>query len=182
MEPKRFFEFCVEGQYYGYRDESGTPAIKKYVAKFILPSQESALSIICKHLLDPYLKKHYEDYIRFRTHQVTSIVTNGRLPDPKVLQMDFDDMDVRDLSDFCILKQIFIDPYRHKELELCREEVKHIYHLRLAQQKADKASGQTEKQLEVNALRELNQLPIDDGTEVNVNMQKLKRPRRPVRI
>ena len=91
-----------------------------YVAKFVLPTPEAALSVICKHLLDPYLRKHYDDYARFRSHKITSIVTNGRPPDPAVLNIPIDEQGVAELADFCLLRNIFIDPYKHKNLEQCR--------------------------------------------------------------
>ena len=173
-EEIRNYEITVTGQYYGAHDTTGTPTVKAYVAKFILPSQEAALSVICKHLLDPYLRKHYADYAKFRSHKITSIIVNGRPPDAKVLQMEFETMGVRDLSDFCILKQIMVDPYKHADLEKCREDVKRIYSERVAQQKADVTSGAAKAKVEADELLKLNDLPpVGEGAEININEQKI---------
>ena len=170
----RNYEITVQGQYYGVHDATGSPTIKSYVAKFILPSQEAALSAICKYLLDPYLRKHYADYAKFRSHRITSVIVNGRPPDPAVLQMAFDDMGVRDLSDFCILKQIMIDPYKHKDLEACRIEVKRVWEARVSQMKADEKSGAAKEKVEVDALLKMNELPKSgDAPEININEQKI---------
>jgi hypothetical protein len=172
---KRSFEVNLTGQYYGVHNESGVATIKNYVAKFVLPSQEAALSVIVKYLLDPYLRKNYPDYAKFRTHKITSIISNGRPPDPKVLQMAFEDMGPEDLSDFCILKHIFIDPAKHKDLEKCRAEIKATYEARIAQAKADQKSGASaEKQNEMDLL-ELNELPKPGAhPDININAQKLE--------
>lgn len=173
-ELKRNYEITVQGQYYGAHDTTGTPTVKNYVAKFVLPSQEAALSVICKHLLDPYLRKHYQDFARFRSHKITSVVVNGRPPDAAVLQMSFEDMGVRDLSDFCILKQIFIDPYKHKDLEKCRQAVREEWELRISQAKADQVSGASAENAEVEALLKLNELPPKSETPlINVNEQRI---------
>lgn len=175
-EVKRSFEFTVEGQYYGAHGETGLPVVKQYTAQFTLPSQESALSIICKHLLSPYLQKKYSDFVRFRTHRITNMVTTGRKPDSAVLQMPIEEMSIAQLSDFCLLKQIFIDPYKHSSLQLCREQVMKVYHERLNQAKANQASGEAERIKEVNDLLELNQLPKipkDGFVPVSVNEQRV---------
>lgn len=171
---KRKFLITVEGQYYGVHDLTGVANVKKYTAKFILPSLEAALSVICKYLLDPYLKKHYPDYAKFRSHKITSVSTEGRLPDATVLQMAFEDMGVADLSDFCILKQIMIDPYVHKDLEACRQEVKTIYQSRADQQRADKESKRDVEKNEVDKLLAMNQLPPqEEGATISVNQQRI---------
>ena len=173
-EVKRNFCITVEGQYYGAHDTTGAPVVKQYIAKFVLPSQEAALSIICKHLLDPYLRKHYADYARFRSHKITSVVSNGRPPDPAVLRMSFDDMSIADLFDFCILKHIFIDPYKHKDLEKCRIMIKEEWESRISQEKADKTSGLAREKTEADDLLRMNDLPVAaEGAEINVNEQKI---------
>lgn len=169
---KRSFCFTVEGKYYGAHGATGLPVVKLYVAKFILPSQEAALSVIVRHLLIPYLTKNYADFGSLRTHHITSMVTEGRLPDSKVLQMSFDDMEIQDLSDFCILKQIFIDPYKHKNFEQCREQVMKIFQSRTDEKAMAKKSGKDVEQKEIDELLKLNNLPRVDTSIPNVNMQK----------
>ena len=172
MVEQRIFTIIVEGQYYGAHDQTGAPTIKAYTATFRLKSPEAALSEICKHLLDPYLRKHYPVYAKFRSHKITSMTSDGRPPDPKVLQMSFDDMDVADLFDFCLLKQILVDPYKHKDLEKCRNLIKEIWEKRVAQQKADEKSGKAKEKKEVDDLLELNKLEDTNGV-INENEQKI---------
>ena len=170
----RSFKIKVQGQYYGAHDTTGAPTVKAYTAEFVLPSQEAALSIICKHLLDPYLRKHYGDYAKFRSHKIISVEVTGRQPDASVLRMSFEDMDIQNLSDFCILKRIFIDPYKHEKFDKCREEVRQIWEARVSQEKADKSSGQAKEQKEAEELLRLNDLPTHtENPEINVNAQRI---------
>ena len=172
--PERSFEIEVTGQYYGAHDTTGAPVVKQYLAKFKLPSLEAALSVICKSLLNPYLQKNYSDYARFRTHKIISVKTIGRSPDPKVLQMSIDDMDVADLADFCLLKHIFVDPYKHKDLEKCRAQVKEQWESRVSQQKADQKSGTAAEKKEVEDLLALNALPkLGENPEISTNEQRI---------
>ena len=164
----RSFEFTVSGQYYGAHDTTGAPTVKLYTAKFALPSQEAALSVICKYLLDPYLRKNYPDYAKFRSHKITSVVTHGTPPNMKVLQMSFDDMTIDDLADFCIIKRIFVDPFKHKDLEKCRSDIRAIWDARVSQEKADKKSGLAEEKREADELLKLNKLEVDDSLNPNV--------------
>ena len=172
MAQERSFDFVVQGQYYGVHDTTGTPAIKHYTAKFKLPTIEAALSKICKYLLDPYLRKHFPDYAKFRSHRITEVKVNGKDPDRRVLQMGFDDMTTAELADFCILKQIFIDPFEHKDLEKVRNEIRSIYEARIAQAKADQKSGAALEQSLVDRLLAMNELP-KITTEININEQRL---------
>ena len=170
--PKRRFTFTVEGKYYGSHGQTGLPVIKSYIAKFVLPSQEAALSVIVRFLLKPYLTKNYEDFASVRTHRITSMDTEGRLPDPKVNQMAFEDMEIADLSDFCILNQIFIDPYKHKNFEACREQVMRLYQSRADEKKMLKKTGKDIEQREVNELLAMNKLePLED--DINLGSQRI---------
>ena len=173
MEEGRAFRVTVAGQYYGVSEVTGTAAIKNYTATFILPSQEAALSVICKHLLPPYLKRNYPDYARFRTHKIVSLECINHTPDRKVLQMAFEDMDVSDLSDFCILRQILIDPYKHSNLEKIREEIKKIWENKVATQKQDKKTGKDKEQKEVADLLALNKLQADEHPEMSAGLQTM---------
>ena len=170
----RNFEFIVKGQYYAAHTATGVATVKGYEAKLVLPSQEAALSVICKYLLDPYLRKHYEDYAKFRSHKIVHVKVNGRPPDHAVLQMAFEDMGVAELADFCILKQIFIDPYQHKDLDKVRADIKQIWEDRVAQHKADANSGRKREQEMQDHLLKLNDLPKSgDNPEININEQKI---------
>jgi hypothetical protein len=170
--PKRRFTFQVEGKYYGSHDQTGLPVIKTYIGKFVLPSQEAALSVIVRFLLKPYLTKNYPDFASIRTHRITSMDTEGRLPDPKVNQMAFEDMEIADLSDFCILNQIFIDPYKHKNFEQCREQVMKMYQSRSDEKKMLKKTGKDVELKEVDELLKLNNLePLEE--EFSMGAQRI---------
>lgn len=171
-EANRQFKVTVEGQYHALHT-SGNPTLKRYVAEFILPSQEAALSIICKHLLNPYLHKNYPDFIRYRTHELKSIVVVGRAPDPAVLQMSIDEMSMAELSDFCILKQILIDPYKHANLAAARELVQTTWSTK-RQRILEKESGKTaQEEKEIAELLQQNKLPPQqDSVGVSVNERK----------
>lgn len=168
----RSFSFTVEGQYYGAHHQTGLPIIKNYTSTFLLLSLEGALSTIVKHLLEPYLTKHYEDYGRFRTHKITSMDVHGKAPNTAVLQLSFDDMSTNELADFCILKRIFIDPHKHKDLQKVREEVARIYQNRVDQKRQDEKSGKAAEQKEIDALLALNNIPKLDPNNPNMNMQR----------
>lgn len=168
----RTFEFTIEGQYYAAHGSTGLPVIKSYRGIFKLLSLEGALSVIVKNLLDPYLTKNYEDYSKFRTHRIVALQTTGRKPDPTVLQLAFDDMSVEELTDFCILKHIFIDPHKHKDLDKCRIEVAKIYQNRTDQKKLDEKSGKAAEDKEIDELLRLNNIPKLDPNTPNINMQR----------
>ena len=170
----RNFGVEVRGQYYAAHTATGVATIKQYTANFVLPSQEAALSVICKYLLDPYLRTHYEDYAKFRTHKITNVKVNGRPPNGAVLQMAFADMGIADLADFCILKHIFIDPYQHKDLEKVRADIQQIWESRIAQTKADANSGVKHEKELADHLLKLNKLPMSGAyPEININEQKI---------
>lgn len=168
---KRSFEIVVEGQYSAIGDITGTPTIKHYLAKFVLPSQEAALSVICKHLLAPYLRKTHRDFIRYRTHKLVSITAIGRKPDTEVLQMSIEDMSVGQLSDFCILKGIMIDPYKHQDVVVTRERIAEAWRLQRQVRKEADNSKAGDQQKEVDALLNANDLPKETDT-VQVNLRE----------
>lgn len=168
---KRSFEIVVEGQYTAVGEASGTPTVKFYKARFTLPSQEAALSVVCKHLLAPYLRKNYQDFIRYRTHRLVSITAIGRKPNTDVLQMSLEDMDVGQLSDFCILKGIMIDPYKHSDLVRTRERVAESWRVLRQNKKDNETSAAGADQRERDALLDANELPKEDET-VKVNLRE----------
>ena len=169
---KRIFKFTVQGHYYGAHDTTGVAVIKSYSAVFTLLSQEAALSVICKHLLDPYLRKNYPDYAKFRTHALTHTEVVGEKPDLKTLQMPIDEMNQSQLADFCILKQILIDPYKHPDFEKCKAEVKTIWEAMYAQQRYERESGKAKEKQEVDDLLDMNNLlAFKEKPIVNKNEQ-----------
>lgn len=172
-ELKRSFKFVVEGIYYGAHGATGLPVVKPYSAEFVLPSQEAALSVIVKHLLKPYLRRKYPDFASVRTHKISRMEHAGRAPDPKVNQMAFEDMEIADLYDFCILNQIFIDPYKHKNLEQCREQIIRLYQSRSDEKKLAKKTGKDIEQKEVSELLKLNGLEAEDEFIPSLGEQRI---------
>ncbi len=174
--PAKHFEVTVRGQYHAVSDYGGAPALKSYEETFVLPSQEAALSNICKHLLLPRLKKTHSDCIRFRTHELVGIKLIGYMPNRDVLQMGIDEMNLLELHDFCILRQILIDPYKHasKDIFAIRTMVQNAYtEKRLAQQEAA-TSKEGLAMKEADALRKANDLPptsTDPVVDINAHKQ-----------
>lgn len=169
---ERSFTFVIEGQYYAAHGSTGLPVIKNYQGEFKLLSMEAALSIIVKYLLEAYLTKNYEDYGRFKTHKIIGMEVHGKEPNPNVLQLAFDDMSINELTDFCILKRIFIDPHKHKDLEKVRDEIAKVYQNRIDQKRQDEKSGKAQEQKEIDALLVLNNIPKLDPNSPNINMQR----------
>lgn len=177
---KRQFEIEIEGQYAATGNVTGTPVVKSYKAKFILPSQEAALSVVCKHLLAPYLRKNYPDFIRYRTHKLVSITAIGRKPNTDVLQMGIDDMTIGQLSDFCILKGIMIDPYKHTDLVLVKEQIAGIYQQQRQNKKEIDTSAAGIDQKEIDDLLGVNDLEKEDETvKINLKERQLIQPFKP---
>lgn len=170
------FEVTVRGQYQSLNEGSGVPGIKAYEETFNLPSQESALSNICKHLLAPRLRKKHADYVRFRTHELVGIKLVGYTPNKEVLQMGFDEMNLSELHDFCILRQIMIDPFKHgdKDIFKIRAMVQDLYTQKRQAIKDAATSKDSAKQKEADELRKLNDLaPTSTDIILNENEQKL---------
>jgi len=176
----KFFEVVVEGQYHALHDTSGTATLKNYRAVFNLPTQEAALSIICKHLLTPYLRKKYHDFIRYHTHRLVSITLHGYKPNTDVLQEGIEEMSLKDLYDFCILREILIDPYKHsnKPIEQIRELVARAYREKRQLQKDNTVARQGVDAAEGESLRKANELPPEDTViRLSVNEQILMQQR-----
>lgn len=174
---EKHFEVTIKGQYHAINISSGTPTLKSYEEKFILPSQEAALSNICKHLLSPRLKKIHSDFIRYRTHELVSITLKNYTPNVDVLQMDIMDMSLLELHDFCILRQLTIDPYKHAKLDIfqIRTLVQKAYNDKRQAIKDSKESKNAIENSEAETLRKANNLETPAGTEININEQKVSK-------
>jgi hypothetical protein len=173
--PQKYFEVTVAGQYHALHDASGTPTLKHYQESFVVPSQEAALSNVVKFLLAARLKQKYPDFIRFRTHQLVSITLHEYTPKAEVLQMGIDEMTMPQLSDFCILRQLMFDPYKHpgKDLNQLREMVQARWSDKRASVKDSRESIHAAENAEAETLRKLNALPpIQTDLEINVNEQR----------
>lgn len=176
MSQTKSFEITVRGQYQALSEHSGIPTLKGYEETFMLPSQEAALSNICKHLLSPRLKKKHSDFIRYRTHDLVGIKLIGYTPNRDVLQMGIDEMNLSELSDFCILRQIMIDPYKHgaKDIFAIRQMVQKAYTEKRLAEKEIATSKEGAAAKEADALRKLNDLPpVASDPLININEQKL---------
>jgi len=169
----RYFKAVVAGQYYALGSITGTSSVKSYEVEFTLPSQEAALSVICKHLLTPALTKKYPDFIRFRTHQLISLTLFGHKPNPEVLQMSFDEMSLDQLFDFTVLKQIMVDPFKQKgTLAEVREKISSAYQIKRSSIKLEVTETELASNKEIESLLEINKLPKkSDGLKINVNEQ-----------
>lgn len=170
------FHVTVRGQYQSLHEGSGVPSLKLYEETFVLPSQEAALSNICRHLLAPRLRKKHSDYIRFRTHELVGITLVGYTPDREVLQMGIDDMSLTQLHDFCILRQIMIDPFKHATLDIfaIRAMVQKAYTEKRTAIKENEKSKEGLDIKEADALRKANNLePVSKDPVINLNEQKL---------
>lgn len=177
-DEKKHFEVVVRGQYHAMNAMSGTPTLQNYEETFVLPSQEAALSNICKHLLSPRLKKSHADFIRYRTHELISITLRGYKPNPEVLQMDLDEMSLVELSDFCILRQIMIDPFKHgsKDIFAIREMVRKAYVAKRQTAKDNRESKNAVAENEAETLRKMNDLtsgPNEPKIQINSNEYKV---------
>lgn len=155
----RQFKFTVEGQYKA-AVTGGGDCLKNYKLTFILPSVDSALSQIVIHLLKPKLRKEYPDFIRVRTHKITKCEVVGQAPDKKVLSRPIETMSMEQLSDFCLLSNIYIDPFKLKELSLARETVAQAFRDKTSAQEIETVEAQKIKA--GDELRELNELPKED--------------------
>ncbi len=69
------FEVTVEGTY--FVKEGKDKGLRSYSFNFKLPEMEAALSIIKNKVLDRVLKKKYEDYVSYRTYQITNVKPFG---------------------------------------------------------------------------------------------------------
>jgi len=158
---QKSFQVTVRGQYQALNDHGGAPSLKGYEETFLLPSQEAALSNICKHLLSPRLKKKYADYIRFRTHELVGIKLVGYTPNREVLQMGIEEMNLLELHDFCILRQLMIDPYKHgsKDIFAIRNMVQTAYTEKRLAEKEATSSKEGIATKEADVLRLANDLP-----------------------
>lgn len=175
----KYFEVTVAGQYIALSHATGTHALKNYSEKFIVPSQEGALSKICKHLLSPKLKKKYSDFIRFRTHEKISMVLHNYAPNAEVLHMSIEDMNLTELHDFCILRQLEIDPFQHgtKDIFKIRSMVLKANEDKRQYAKDKRENKNAPEEAEANKLRAMNELDEQlGGTEINLNEQLVKKP------
>ncbi|MDE1866581.1 MAG: hypothetical protein KGI08_02575 [Thaumarchaeota archaeon] len=178
--PKKYFEVTVAGQYIALMSSTGTQTLKNYEEKFILPTQEAALSKICKHLLSPRLKKKYADFIKFRTHEKIAVKLFNYTPDPAVLQMAVDDMNLTELSDFCILRGLEIDPvlHGHKDIFAIRQMVQKANDEKRQALKDKQTSKNHPEEKEANVLRQMNDLEKPpEGLQINLNEQLVHKER-----
>lgn len=162
MDTKRYFIATITGDYQTSASPTNAPTLKSYKVQFKLPSQEAALSTICKYLLLPRLKTIYPDCVRFRTHKLVSLEVIGNQPDRAVLQMGIDEMNVHQLADFCILRQIQIDPYKHKDLAAIKTKVQEAWSLKRQNLKDAEGSKEAKEKAEIEALMALNDMQMEN--------------------
>ncbi len=81
------FKVTVKGEYYALAADMRRKTPMPYEIEVVLPSMDSALSIIKNKLLAKALRRKYKDYQDFRTHMITNVVdlsgqsASGLIPD-----------------------------------------------------------------------------------------------------
>lgn len=148
---QRVYEVTVEGTYY-----AAGKTIKKYIVRFKLPSLDSALSVILKHLLDNKLRETYDDYMDYRTHDITETKIIGESPDEAVLSIPVGRMSFGQLADFCAIRSLFVDPYKFSVIDEARKAVSQAWADK--QQEMADEKIRLEKDKEGADLRKLNDL------------------------
>ena len=84
--PKKGFKVTVRGEYYALAADMRRKTPMPYEIDVILPSMDSALSIIKNKLLAKALRYRYKDFQDFRTHEIINVVdlsgqtTEGLIP------------------------------------------------------------------------------------------------------
>lgn len=162
MNNKRTYEFVVEGQYIALSGSNKT--LKKYSVKFVLPSPDSALSVIVSKLLDDKLRLTYDDYVKYRTHKIVGRSIVGEKPSRAVLEMEVEKMNFEELTDFCLLKEISVDPFKYKNVQLAREAVAKGWEDQ--KERGREILKDKEKIRELDELRLLNNIPTGDSAPV----------------
>ena len=127
-----------------------------YKVKFVLPSLDSALSTIIKHLLKPKLLSLYPDFTDYRTHELTEVKLVGDSPDASILRIPVEKMSFEQLSDLCVLRVLLCDPYKYSSIMEARVAVAEA--LRLKNEEAESLARVDEENAEKNKLLELNQM------------------------
>lgn len=125
-QAKRIYSITVAGQYMSVGDASGSKTLRKYEATFKLLSMEAALSVIVSKLLEIKLRKTYPDYVTYRTHKITKVEVEGPKPSAEVLGMVLEKMSLEQLADFCILREIQVDPYKCEGKEVMNGDQKTV--------------------------------------------------------
>lgn len=161
MSDKTLYHVTVEGQYYANID--GRKAILDYKEVFKLPSMNMALSVIRNELLHERLRSSAKHYTGFRTYKITHVETVGeqRKPEPSVLNLPIEQMNVQQLSDFCILRGFSFDPHSIGDILDARAQVLKLNQVYLTERmKNREAEHEIEK---ANELRALNELPTKEA-------------------
>lgn len=122
MGAKRIYKITLEGQYMSIGDASGSKVIKKYSAEFKLLSMEAALSVIVSKLLDSKLRQTYEGYVTYRTHRIVKVEVEGPKPNADVLSQAIEGMSMAQLTDFCILRELPVDPAKSEGKKVKTDE------------------------------------------------------------
>jgi hypothetical protein len=157
----RIYKITVEGQYMSIGDASGSKVIKKYQAEFRLQSMEAALSVIVSKLLDLKLKQMYPDYVTYRTHRIIRVEVEGPKPSTAVLSMAIEQMSMQQLADFCILRELQVDPLHLADIGKAREMVSKSWDEKRARMK-DEAAAKQDSQKDDDLLA-LNELTRDEA-------------------
>lgn len=158
---KDLYEVTVEGQYVTTERKT-----KKYIHTFVLNRLDRALAVIKKHLLDVKLREKYEDYKTYRTHAISATKRIGRQPDSSVLNMPLSRMTAQQLSDFCLLNALALDPADIPDIKLARERVAIAFEQKLKYEELDiqaEEKRREEKELLMLNSTQIGALPMQEA-------------------
>jgi hypothetical protein len=118
-QAKSGFKVTVEGDYYVPAAEGRKKKLKPYSIEVILPSMDSALSVIKNKLLHPILKATMPDYINFRTYTITNVEPLG---DSK-LQIPPSQMSFEQLKNYIQLQGLPVNPEHYSDINTLRADI-----------------------------------------------------------
>lgn len=117
----RIYTCTVEGEYYA-STETDRNTIKRYKIDVKIPEKQmdSALSIIVRNLLEPALRAKYENYIRYRTHEITASTSDD---DPTASADDPKFMNRQELIEYIDEYGLIVKPHLYPRLSELQEAV-----------------------------------------------------------
>lgn len=118
------FRIKIFGEYIARTGETGKDrVVKNYECEAILPSMDSALSVIKNKILYPLLSKKYSDFISFRTYHIKTVQPLGPKSVLESRRIEIKYMDREALLDLISEKNLPVDPEYYPSLITLREAV-----------------------------------------------------------
>jgi hypothetical protein len=163
-EMNNMYEVTVEGE--AIIAEGTQRELIGFKETFKLPNLDAALSVIQNKLINPRLKEKNPKALRFRTCgmvDVKEIVGDKAISKKNSKKLDEKNIDImnrNELAEFVTLKGLPIDVVEFGDIMKARQAVKDaLDNLALLKQKEERREKAKESD---RALKELNDLPIDD--------------------